>query len=69
MQAPAGGRAEDVAAGVRPPRLMRSVHGHTASDDDILRAIDSGVTILRALQAIPHEVNIVYHPGVAIYSV
>lgn len=46
----------------------RLVHGHTASDDDILRAIDSGVTILHALQAIPHEVNIVYHPGVAIYS-
>lgn len=46
----------------------RLVHGHAASDDDILRAIDSGMTILRALQAIPHEVNIVYHPGVTIYT-
>jgi hypothetical protein len=46
----------------------RLVHGQTASDDDTLRVIDSGVTILRALQAIPHEVNIVYHPGVAIYA-
>jgi hypothetical protein len=44
------------------------VHGRTAGEDDILRAIDSGITILRALQAIPHEVNTVHHPGVPIYS-
>jgi hypothetical protein len=45
----------------------RLVHGHEASEDDIVRAIDSGLTILRAIQAIPHEVNIVHHPGVEVY--
>ena len=45
------------------------VHGRAvASSDDILRAIDSGVIILKTLKAIPRETNIVYHPGVAIYS-
>lgn len=46
----------------------RLVHGHEASPDDILRAIDSGIVILKALQAIPHEINVVYHPGVPIYA-
>ncbi len=46
----------------------RLVHGHGATDDDILRAIDSGITILKALQAIPHETNTVYHPGVEVYA-
>lgn len=65
-----GGLPKHVAASVKLFWDVRNrlVHGHTASDDDILRAIDSGVTILRALQTIPHEVNIVYHPGVAIYT-
>lgn len=46
----------------------RIVHGHGSTDDDVLSAIDSGITILRALRAIPREVNVVYHPGVPIYS-
>jgi hypothetical protein len=46
----------------------RLVHGRDATQDDIIRAIDSGLTILRTIQAIPHEVNIVYHPGVEVYS-
>jgi hypothetical protein len=46
----------------------RLVHGHQASDADTLSAIDSGIAILRALHAIPHEENIVFHPGVPIYS-
>jgi len=46
----------------------RLVHGHEANTDDIVRAIDSGLTILRTIQAIPHEINVVYHPGVAVYS-
>lgn len=44
------------------------VHGHEASPDQVLRAIDSGMTILKALEAIPSEVNIVYHTGVPIFS-
>ena len=46
----------------------RLVHGHSATDDDIVRAIDSGLTILRTIQAIPHETNTVYHPGVDVYE-
>jgi hypothetical protein len=59
-----------VASSVRLFSDMRNrlVHGADATDDDVLRAIDSGVTILKALRAIPHEVNIVHHPGVEIYS-
>jgi hypothetical protein len=30
--------------------------------------IDSGMTILNALRAVPHETNVVYHPGVPVYS-
>jgi hypothetical protein len=46
----------------------RIVHGHDASDDDVLRAIDSGLTILKALQAVPRETNIVHNPGVDVFS-
>jgi hypothetical protein len=46
----------------------RLVHGRNVSDDDVLRAIDSGTSIFRALEAIPHEVNYVHHPGVPVYS-
>lgn len=43
------------------------IHGGEASDEDILRAIDSGITILKALRAFPKEVNVVYHPGVDVF--
>ena len=62
-----------------PPNLLGSlklfaevrnkiVHGSAATDDDALRAIDSGLTILRALNALPNEINVVYHPGVQVFS-
>jgi hypothetical protein len=65
-----GGLPKDVANSVRLFWDVRNrvVHGHSAVDDEILRAIDSGVTILKALRSIPHEVNVVYHAGVPIYS-
>jgi hypothetical protein len=65
-----GGLPKHIAASVKLFWDVRNrlVHGHSAGDGDILRAIDSGITILRALQAIPHEVNTVYHPGVPIYA-
>jgi hypothetical protein len=44
------------------------VHGASATDDDALSALDSGITILRALNALPNEVNVVHHPGVEIFS-
>jgi hypothetical protein len=45
----------------------RLVHGKEADSEEILRAIDSGITILKALQAFPRETNVVYHPGVTVY--
>jgi hypothetical protein len=45
------------------------IHGKTdATDDDVLRALDSGISILRSLNALPNEVNVVYHPGVELFS-
>lgn len=44
------------------------IHRGDADDEDVLRAIDSGITILKALDAVPREVHVVYHPGVEIFS-
>lgn len=46
----------------------RIVHGADASDEEALRAIDSGITLYRALNSIPRETNVVYHPGVPVFS-
>jgi hypothetical protein len=46
----------------------RIVHGHGATEDDVLSALDSGMAILRALRAIPRETHTVIHPGVPIYA-
>ena len=46
----------------------RLVHGHEADDDDILRAIDSGVLLLRTIDAIPIERNVVKKIDVPLYS-
>ena len=45
------------------------IHGATdATDNDVFRALDSGISILRSLNALPNEVQVVYHPGVEIFS-
>jgi hypothetical protein len=44
------------------------IHGSAATDDDALRALDSGLAILRVLNTLPNEVNVVYHPGVEVFS-
>jgi hypothetical protein len=44
------------------------IHGFDATEDDALRALDSGMTILRALGALPNEIYVVYHPGVQIFQ-
>jgi hypothetical protein len=62
-----------------PEHLLRSVdqfwnvrnhlvHGRDATLDDTLRAVDSGVAILRALQAIPRETHTVHHPSVEVFA-
>lgn len=73
-------QAEDLAEhGVLPRHLSgsirlftdarnRIVHGHATDDPSALRAIDSGLTLLRSIRAVPHEVNVVYHPGVPVYG-
>lgn len=44
------------------------IHGGEADERNTLSAIDSGVTILKAIQALPRETNWVHHPGVEVYS-
>jgi hypothetical protein len=46
----------------------RLIHKNEGTDEDILRAIDSGISILRALQAMPREVNVVHDPNVPVFS-
>jgi hypothetical protein len=45
----------------------RMLHGHSASDDEVLRAIDIGLTILRAL-SIPMEEHRVYQTDVVVFE-
>lgn len=46
----------------------RLIHGGEGTDEDVLRAVDSGLTILKALQAIPRETNVVHETSVSVYS-
>ena len=46
----------------------RLIHRGEGTSEDILRAIDSGLAILKALQSIPRETSIVYEPNVALFS-
>ena len=76
------GLAEAVAEAVNLPegtldalsrfREVRNNIVHSESEglasDEILRAIDSGLTILRVLAAIAIERNVVYHPGIDLYA-
>ena len=44
------------------------VHGGFAVEQDIVSAIDSGVTVYRVLKSLPRERNWVYHEGVPVHS-
>ncbi len=45
------------------------VHGHVPSDErNILKVLDIGLVLLKTIKSIPHEINVVYHPGVDLYS-
>lgn len=46
----------------------RLVHGHDASEDDVVRAYDAGLMILAMIAAIPREVNTVHHPGAQLFA-
>ena len=44
------------------------IHGSFSEDRNIYSAIDSGIHVLKAVKAIPHETHSVYHPGVDVYG-
>ena len=45
------------------------IHGHRGKEDrNVLRVLDVGLVLLRTIKSIPHETNVVYHPGVDLYS-
>ena len=44
------------------------LHGRLASEQDMLSALDSGITIYKALRSLPRELNWVHHQGVPVYS-
>lgn len=45
------------------------VHGHSEiTREDLIRTIDIGLTVLSAIRSIPHEKNIVAHPGADMFS-
>lgn len=44
------------------------IHGAEADERNIFSAIDSGIIILRSLQAIPNETSWVHNEGVEVYS-
>lgn len=47
----------------------RAIHeGPTENKENIIKVLDIGLSLLKTIQAIPHEVNVVYHPGVNVYS-
>jgi hypothetical protein len=43
-------------------------NGNVTSTSDVISAIDSGLSLLKILYALPIERNVVYSPGVPIYS-
>jgi hypothetical protein len=45
------------------------VHGHgDVSREDLIRTIDIGLTVLSAIRTIPHEKNVVAHPGAEMFA-
>ena len=45
------------------------IHGHEQKNErNILKVLDIGLVLLKTIKSIPHEINIIYHPGVDIYS-
>src|SRR5260370_27937517 len=46
----------------------RIIHGKIATDEEIIRAIDSGFMLLKAIDAIPLEINTVHRVNVPLYD-
>jgi hypothetical protein len=66
-----GGLASDAVNSFKLFNDVRAKIVHAAvntNDTDILRAIDSGLALLKVLYSVPTAQHFVFHPGVAIYS-
>jgi hypothetical protein len=65
-----GGLPEHVIGSVKLFQEIRNriIHGGTATDEEILRAIDSGVMLLKAIDAIPVEINTMHRINVPLYA-
>jgi len=46
----------------------RLVHGYAATDDEAVRGVDLGLSILATIRSVPRETNVIYHPGVELFS-
>ena len=44
------------------------LHGGAATDSEALSALDSGITVLRALNVLPNEINVVHQTDVELFS-
>ncbi len=48
-------------------RIIHPAAGATPTEAEVISAVDSAITILRALRAVQHK-NVVVHPGAEVYS-
>jgi hypothetical protein len=46
----------------------RLVHGYGIPDDAVVSALDSGITILKAIKAVPRETHRIYRKDVALFA-
>jgi hypothetical protein len=44
------------------------VHGGEGDRDDVLRALDSGLVVLKTLYGMPQPKYVIHHPGVPVYA-
>lgn len=65
-----GGLPGDIVGSTKLFMSVRNkiVHSADASEDDIISALDSGITILRTLKSLPSEKNIVLHYNIPLYQ-
>jgi hypothetical protein len=61
---------ENVRRGVTQFYAVRNklVHGRNVDDEDVVRALDSGLKLLGALRALPHETHTVRFPAVEVFA-
>lgn len=62
--------SDDMLQAVEQFQAVRNkiIHGRQASDREAVRAVDSGVKILAALESIPHETHVVREPRLKLYQ-